>query len=268
MALTKDQELMLANEKNFNKVKAEKIKKAQEAGIDFNNLQIPDNFDFQALTGDYFLKRCPQEVAAPITNEQAQTLMRMKKMMIGQPYTKPSKTGGKLIHGAYFVSRTEPRYLFAVSIVTPEKGDDKFFDYNVKLDVCLSGKQWLPLARFDSLGPAHPNYVQNGKVVEKVDVPNAETPHLHTYDEYTQIVCDDLEYSLANEVDRSLYNMKDAKNPQYFKAGIQSFFNMFGVDAIINKEVESDYKYNYNQPLFDWANYKYITSKKDLEGMN
>ncbi|MBR2468340.1 MAG: hypothetical protein IKB42_04805 [Clostridia bacterium] len=258
----KDMKSIKDNAARYDAVRKQKIEAAKAAGVDFGRLSVPDDFEFGQFGEDYFKQRCPQQLPIPITDKQAKVLMDMKKKMIGIPYV--TKNKGKIIQGAYFVSDTDPRYFFAVSIVTPEDGNDKFFDYNVKLDVCLSGKQWLPLARFDSFGPGHPNYTKDGQVVEPNKVVNQRTPHLHLYDEFTQVVCDDIEYTPAHDVDRRLFTQKESNDPQYFKSGIKSFFGMLNIQPTYNKVVENNYHFTHQQPLFSWENIDYSRTPREM----
>ncbi len=226
----------------------------------FNDYFLPDNFNFDALTEDYFRSPTRQEIAMPFSNKQFDKFIHMKKKMIGDPIMLKHK--GHLIHGGYFIgAENGKKVLFAFSIIT-DAGTNianypnlEKYKFSIKLEMLVCGKSPLMLLRFDSIG-AHPNLIKDGKVAQNSsDVEIIYTPHIHKNDEMTQVLCyDNLDYNTATKIKDKINEMKYSQDSQYFKTVIKEFMENCNIDVKLNKEIQSNYFYDFNNYLFDFNN--------------
>lgn len=238
----------------------------------FHDYFVPDNFNYESMSQDYFVKPTRQLVALPFDQAQFDELIKMEKKMLNAPIIFTSK--GHTIHGGYFYGIKDGKVvLFALSITTDsdklmaERPVLSEYKFTIKLDMLINGDEPLALLRFDSLGN-HPNLIENGQLVAgSLDVNTLNHPHVHKNDEMTQVLCDEnLDYTTAYQVPDKITGMRDSNDPLYFKTCIDNFFKLANVKAKINvssPKVRDYYYYDYNNNLFDWDNI-FPTSNKDL----
>lgn len=220
------------------------IKEASSVlGEDFLlNYHLPQDFDFSQLNEIFFTERNPQTLALPFDDEVFNKFLTIEKQIINLPIMQ------KDVHGAFLVANDNGKpIVFALSIVKKTE-----IDLNIKLDVLVGGKTWLPLCRLDTFGPSHPNYFNSDKVL---DVPQrAPTPHLHINNQLTQILCyDDLDYTTANYLLSLAYENNQENDSPLIKRAINYFFEATNINAPINEKIIDSYDYDSTNPLFDYT---------------
>ena len=84
--------------------------------------------------------------------------------------------------------------------------------FNIKLDFCPQGLDWVNLVRVDCEGPSHPDYIdEDGKLLDEIKI--LPTPHVHFNSEIDQVVFQDkLEYTTAYDLSKILDTTKSYKD--------------------------------------------------------
>lgn len=206
------------------------------------NYHLPQDFDFSEVDDRVFAERTCQTIPVPLDESVFNKFLNIEKKIINLPFT------NKSVHGCYLVGNDNGKpILFALSIV--KKSD---IDYNIKLDVLVGGKEWLPLCRLDTFGPSHPNYFNSDKIL---DVPQrAPTPHLYINNQLTEILCyDDLDYTTANYLPSLAYENNQENDSPLIKRAINYFFEATNINAPINEKIIDSYDYDSTNPLFDYT---------------
>lgn len=240
----------------------------------FTDYFVPQDFDYNNLSREYFQNPVRQEAALPYSDAQFREFMQMEKFMINEPIIFNHK--GHTIHGGYFYGVKDNKVvLFALSITTDarrrmiDRPDLNAYKFSIKLDMLINGKTPLPLLRFDSTVD-HNNFIVDGKVApnnESIEILPA--PHLHINDEKAQVLSsDNLDYTTAHRVPAIINEMQSSNDPLYFKTAIDNFFSMGNVKAKINTtspKVRDYYYYDFYHTLFDWSTVHIDTNKDILE---
>lgn len=177
--------------KNSEKYKNSVLKQLKLAGKEFgyqvfSEFSLPTNFDYSKLTGDYFLETYTQEISIPLTTNNLKKLMTLPKKAINTPFF--HNKNGQRIAGQYMIGNLSGKpVLYAFSIVQDDKSPNETF--NIKLDVCVNGKQWLQIARLDSVGTPHPNfYDENQFAQNESELTFVPTPHMHYAVQRSQVL--------------------------------------------------------------------------------
>ena len=255
------------NQNNYNNLKWELISQAKKIlGDDFlHNYYLPKNFDLHSLNDEHFRSRTSQEISMPFKNDVFKKFLKMKKFAINDVYMFNQKS--KNIHGVYLIGKENGEsVLFCLTIVKNIEEDD-FLDFTIKLDVCIKGKQWLNVIRLDSFGPAHPNYIVDGKVVEnEEDITFAKTPHMHINSQEVQVISNkNLDYSPAVHLNKINSLNKSCQDENIFKNCFKMFLHYANIDFIVNKKIEKDYKYSFKNVLFDYNKIKYVKYPDEIK---
>lgn len=206
-----------------------------DAGIDLNSYWIPHEAMFREInTWNYFEKPYKQRIPMPFKQSEIRRFISMPKARIGK--VEHCDKLDKDTLGAFFVSSEDDgarNTLFAFSIVCDKNPADKYRWFNIKLDMCVGGKEWMPLVRLDSkIDEGHRNIYVDGKPVSRVeDMPSVDPPHLHVTEEFTQLYASNL--GNDSQAYNQFYAMQDKEafalslNPQ------NPIFNSFLKDLAV-----------------------------------
>lgn len=242
----------------YDKIKSSLTEQAQEKiGTDFlKNYAVPDDFDFSSIDLPS-LKRVQQRIFLPFSDETFRKFIEMEKVPVMQPYN--ANVRGRHNYTVLLAGKENGKCnIFSLNFSIGTQDNENFTDFSIKLDMLVSGKQWLQLARFDSIGAGHPNYFVDGKIASsagKVDF--AMTPHLHTNSEMTQVLfseCSEMGYMPAQHIPE-LLSLRNESNPEYFKRCTESFLEFAGVKYKINKKVSKDFHFDKKISLFDESSF-------------
>ena len=185
-----------------------------------------------------------------------ETFISMPKQRIGNPIMLNNKQ--KIVHGTYLLGKHNGHnVVYALSIVRNSKDRFKYMDFSIKLDMLVSGMEWLPLVRFDSIGAGHPNYISGGKVAGPEKVKDITGPHIHKNSEATQVLTDDLSYMLATEASQNLKGKFAMSDPYFFRSALESTMRMCGMSTSMLRDHDKSDQY-----LFGFSNYLF-----DYDGM-
>lgn len=160
-------------------------------------LEDPYDFDYEGLSNSrYFESRHSQNVPIPFPVNEVVRLVKLPKHRINS--IEPIYANGKNGFGTFLLSKEGDKFtLFAFSLVADAQENAKYTNFQVKLDICVGGKEWMPLVRYDSSGEKHPNYIANNTVVKnESDVEFVRPPHIHMVDEYSQLYAANLDNNL------------------------------------------------------------------------
>lgn len=179
--------------KNYNDPNRREIvyNNLKDVGIDLSSYWIKDDRMLDNLGGmSYFNKPYKQRIAMPFNKENIRKFIDMPKARLGS--VEYCHTSDREVMGSFFVASEgggERNSLFALSIVCNDDPSLKYTNFNIKLDMCVGGKEWMPLLRFDSAGEEdHKDIYVDGKPVSKVeDMVSVDPPHLHLTEEFTQM---------------------------------------------------------------------------------
>ena len=266
------------NAPNYEAIKARQIEEANKVlgTRDFTReYGVSDNFEIAKLDDKVFTSRGSQVTFMPFSNKQIEHFMTMKKQVVNAPFTGNSK--GKNYYGTYLVGDDNgKKVVFALTIRRGTQDNEDQKDFSIKIDMLVAGKQWMQIARYDSIGFAHPNYIipgANGKLVvpeNPSQITKAATPHLHHQTEEGQVLFDgcDCDYTVAEHVPEMAV-LRD-RDPQYFKKSIEYFLGAGGVQTKLN---EAKLSRNYDNigrhvQLFDPADVKNIRRVSELDENN
>lgn len=172
------------------KRRAEVEELMKQYGIDLNKyyLEDPCEFDYDKLSNSrHFESRHAQNIPMPFKMEEVIRLAKLPKHRINR--IESIYENGKNGFGTFLLAREGDKFtLFSFSLVADSQENAKYTNFHVKLDICVGGKEWMPLIRYDSSGQKHPNYIVNNKVVKnESDVEFVRPPHIHVVDEYSQL---------------------------------------------------------------------------------
>ena len=242
----KKQKLVTANWHNRDTIYSFLVENAsKKLGSDFlTNYHLPQDFIFSNLDESFFYERTPQTMPIPLDDCVFDKFVNMEKKIINLPYI--FNNADKNIQGCFLVGDDGGKpVLFALTIVRKNE-----VDTTIKLDVMVSGKEWLPVTRLDTFGPAHPNFYNDNCLIETEIV---ATPHIHKSSQLNQILSyDDLTYSTATHIDELDYENRQNKD-NLTKDAINYFFALTNINAPINEKIAEDYNYSCNEPLFDYT---------------
>lgn len=229
----------------------------------FTDFHLPLNFSLNNLDDSIFKSRSNQTLPLPFPNEMFDLFIKMPKKAINNVYNFNNK--GNNITGIYLIGKHNSKsVLYALSVVR-FLGYNDYLNFCIKLDVCIAGKTWLNLLRLDSFGPAHPNYFEGKKVfTDESSVPYIQTPHLHVNSQENQILAyNRLSYSPAIELKFNFENFR-SDDKRLLKNCFQYFKEFANIDIEINKNIEKDFHYNFNNPLYDYEKIQQVNSVKEL----
>ena len=224
-------------------------------GDDFlNNYYLDDSFDLTALDNSHLMQRNDQKLHLPLSNETFKKLITIQKKPFNEIYAFNSR--GKNIHGIYLIAKddkTNKKILFSLSIIKTIENNLDNLDFSIKLDMCIKGKEWVNILRLDSLGNTHLNYITNGKVAKSKDeIELAPTPHLHYNSYETQVIIDNLDYTLAKHIPELNFENLSSLDKNIFKKCFNYFVKVANINIQINKKIEEDYKYDCINTLWDY----------------
>ena len=266
MSLKKEELLELQRrEANYEQTRDMLVAQAKEKFGEtiFSHPGLPEDFDIGSLTEDYFTSRYDQQTALPFSDKAFQTLTKMEKRPLNTSFAFERK--GKLVSGTYLVGRGKDGevMLFALSVVRDTKAKNAF---NIKLDFCPQGKEWINLVRLDSEGNPHPNYIVDGKVVRDLSqVQYADTPHVHRATEQSQVLFHDgLDYTPAKDLSETLDLTKSCYDNAMFIQCMDYFMEHIGLDATINPELVETYDFSPEQPLLNFDDMVYEQTVEDI----
>ena len=223
--------------------RAEVEKLMHEAGIDMDRYWMPSDSMFDGLERlKYFNGAYKQRTPIPFESKKIREFVAMPKARLGM--VEYVLTPDRETIGSFYVGSEGDgarNTLFAFSIVCKRDPSIKYTDFNIKLDMCVGGKEWMPLIRLDTgVRDDHRNIFENGVPVDKVsNMRTVGTPHLHLTEEFTQLYGQ----NLGN--DSQAYN-KDyvMDDPGDFKFGLSQnnpIFNQFLMDLAARNR-------NFNDP--------------------
>lgn len=261
-------DIMKENEENYEELKESLIEKANnKLGFDFQTeYYLPENFSLNSFSDEHFKKYCSQKIAMPFSDSAFEKFISMKKTIINKEYLFNNR--GKNIYGVYLIAvENNKPILFSLSIVKKIEDNQDNLDFSIKVDMCVGGKEWLSLLRLDSMGPAHPNYIKNGKVSKREEVVFSFTPHIHKNNEACQVISyNNLLYTTAIECQEFLKQKKLSCDPTYFKSAIQLVYNMCGIEANFNSKIEKNFKYDKKNSLLKKDSTTKIENTNELKG--
>ncbi len=252
-----DKELrqMQKNAENYTERLAELRAEMERRGLD-KYWVSGRTFDFDSLTqSDSIFKvgaKGPQKIAMPFTDKQFEKFREIPKKRIGAPFILTNK--GKTITGTYLMGKDAGRpVIYALSIVRNSNEKYAYTDFNIKLDMLVAGKEWLPLVRFDGLDNEHPNYIVNGKVAQSQDrVQKISGPHIHLNNETTQVLTTDLSYTTARRAPAPIISKAKNKNQSFFKSSLDYVLSECGMSSEILASNNPEYLFDFKQNLFEY----------------
>ena len=225
-------------------------------------LGVPEDFDFNALSGEFFRQKNPQGFPMPLTNETFKKLRDLPKRAINSFFAE--NNNGKNIFGQYMVGVINKKpILFAFSVVIDQKDSNKF---SVKLDACIRGKDWINLSRFDAEGEPHPNYITpDGKIVtDPEQIEMCQTPHMHINSQEAQVLfADSLDYSTAIHIPpEKICETSDQK--QFLIKSVELFMESQNINETLNEKIFDGSK-TYMQDLFEPKDQKFLYKASDVK---
>lgn len=254
--LDKHLQNMKKNEKNYDARKISLINLAKQKGVDIEKYWIDSSFDFDKLfhNEEVFRSGDIQNIAIPFSNDMFCRLISMDKKRIGKSIMLKNKA--KMVHGIYLMGGSKNRpVIFALSVVRNASEKLKYVDFSIKLDMLVSGKEWLPLCRVDSVGLSHPNYIdRNHRVVSDMSrVRNIEGPHVHINTEQTQVLTDDLSYMTAEPLGVTMRKLDVVGDNTYFKDVLIEVLETCGVGKkVISKSADEGLRFDFYNYVFDY----------------
>lgn len=241
------------NEKGYRSRKERAIRFAnQTIGKDFlTEYGCPKNFDASKIGEKTYEQRCLQQIAMPFSNEKISEFVNTPKYVFGKPFY--GKIRGKNVYACNMYAKNGDQDLVFLLQIISGTQENANIDFSIKLDMLVSGKEWFALARLDSIGANHPNYIVGGKVMPNPkQVEFAPTPHIHLNSEEVQVIaCDkNCEYTTAFFVPE-LKAERSSHNPYYFKSCMNVVSEFLNIKTPINKKIEKDYKFGKYDDLFE-----------------
>lgn len=180
-----------SNKYNYFKDIANKFQRVQEECINqakdkfgndvFENFYINDNFNIEEFAkkrlNGYAQEKTPS-IAVPFSDSTFELFKRMPKKIIGKAFRNNSL--GKCTDVYILIGKNEGKNVLFTLAIRKHSPDD-FSHMNIKLDLWVKGKEWIPIARIDTSGYAHPNYFDiNGEIAKSfTNIQKINTPHMH-----------------------------------------------------------------------------------------
>ena len=199
----------------------------------------------------------PQRVPMPFSDNSFKRFRELPKKKIGKPFM--LNNGAKLVHGTYLIGKDAGRpVIYAFSIAKNPKDKYAHTDFNIKLDMLVAGKEWLPLVRFDACDIPHPNLIVDGKVVADTEhIENTTSSHIHLNNNATQVLTTDLSYTTAVNAPTAITDKLSSANEQdFFKAALDYTLSMCGMSRDMLSSQNPEYFVDFNNYLFDYENEK------------
>ena len=245
---------MQENEARYKERERELIAKMKAKGLD--KFWVDRSFDIESLVEneDIFKvgARGPQKMAMPFSDRQFDTFRGMTKKAIGSPIM--ISNGTKLVHGTYLMGKSAGRpVIFAFSIAKDKNERFAYKNFNIKLDMLVGGKEWLPLVRFDGLDNPHPNYIVDGKVVaDTEEVETTSSCHIHLNNSATQVLTSDLSYTTAVDAPKRIASKAKSNDQAFFKAALDYTLSLCGMSKEMLRSENKDYLMDFGNYLFDY----------------
>ena len=262
-------ELISENMKNYDKVKKEQTLEAERRlGTNFStSYGVDENFNLDSLTSSVFKQRCLQKNMIPFSDELIEKFLTIGKYAVGTQFNENVR--GKNIYGTILMADDNGKKLvFVLTISQATQFNEDKTNFSIKLDMLVSGKEWFQLARFDSAGAGHPNYISNGNIAKNFDdIEFAATPHLHINSEKAQILLSgagNCEYLPANFIEE-LKISRNNSDPNFFKNCINMFLGFANIKTKVNKKIQDNYEYNKKENLFDDKDVVQVKRAEDFE---
>lgn len=194
---------------------------------------------------EYFGHRQSQKVAMPYEQKDFMHFLSMPKARVGKARAYHTKTNmgndttDDCISATYIASEEGGAHIseFAVTIICKnEKPDRKYKDFSIKLDMCVGGKAWLPLFRYDSAGTVHRNFADdNGTPYKKLDqLPEVDPPHIHMFSTAMQLFGSNLDNDQQAYNDKVPYMVVDENGNKR-----ELMFSMSENNPVFNALLES-----------------------------
>ena len=248
-------EQMQYNEKHFQERQAMLQQQMKENGLD--KFWITREFDMERLLASQSIFTVgaggPQNVPMPFPDKYFERFREMPKKKIGEPVM--INSGSKLVHGTYLMGKDCGRpVIYAFSVAKNQNTKYANADFNIKLDMLVAGKEWLPLVRFDGCDNEHPNYIVDGKVVKDIDhIERTTSSHIHLNNNATQVLTTDLAYTTAINAPSNIATKAKSKDPQeFFKAALDHTLEMCGMSREMLSSQNPEYFIDFNNYLFDF----------------
>lgn len=238
---------ILKNRKKFNKIKLKRLITVCEKYGDniLKEYSLSNDFDYNRLSGDYFEKTYTQNTAIPLTDTAFKNLINLPKKAINTPFV--FNSDDKHITGQYLLgSLSSKPVLYALSFVQDKKNPTT--EFNLKLDACINGKDWIQLIRFDSAGEPHPNlYDENTFAKDMSEVTYVPAPHIHYCIQRSQILNGaKFDYMPAKHIEIEKLH---SNNASMFENSINYFLKYANVQENIN--LKNLNNYNYSDYIFE-----------------
>lgn len=232
---------ILKNQRKYNRAKLHLLRAtSKEYGYGvFTDSSLPDNFDYSSLSVDYFYDTYTQTFAIPLSDDAFKTLTSLPKKAINTPFI--FNRGDKRICGQYMIGNLKGKpVLYAFSIIQADNNSDEF---NIKLDVCVNGKDWVQLARLDSQGAPHPNYYdENSFAKSQLDVTYVPAPHIHYCIQRSQVLNGTkFDYMPAKHVD--LQAIHEQNGCSMLQNGLEYFLKFTNVHGKIKLDAVNSNNY-------------------------
>lgn len=249
---------IINNINNAEELKKQIIQKTT-ANLGFNfltNYGIPKDFVLPSKKEleNTFKKVQSQKNAMPFDEEQFKSFRNMKKTPWQNPIiikVQKSICYNQLMTG--YDKTTNQLCLFRFMLM---QNPEDYEDFSLKLEMCVGGKEWLPLIRYDAQQESmHKNYIdKNGNFVEHgYDV---DSPHFHITTEAGQVVFhDDLQTSFAQFADKINKKLltSEVDKDTHLKEAVDMFKEHCAVTARIENYEVSDTNtlFNYNDIVYE-----------------
>ena len=195
----------------------------------------------------------PQRVAMPFSDKSFEKFRELPKKKIGKPFM--LNNGAKLVHGTYLIGKDAGRpVIYAFSIAKNPKNKYANADFNIKLDMLVAGKEWLPLVRFDACNNSHPNLIVDGKVVQDTEhIQNTSPTHIHLNNNATQVLTTDLSYTTAIDAPSHITDKLKSENSQdFFKSALDYTLSICGMSREMLSSQNPEYFIDFNNYLFEY----------------
>ena len=245
---------MQENEARYKERESELIANMKRQGLD--KYWVTRDFDIEELvqSEDIFRvgARGPQKTAMPFSDKSFDTFRGMKKKAIGAPIM--INNGAKIVHGTYLMGKASGRpVIFAFSIAKDKNERYAYKNFNIKLDMLVAGKEWLPLVRFDGLDNPHPNYIVDGKVVPDTEhIETTSSCHIHLNNSAVQVLSNDLSYTTAVDAPKRIASKAKGNDQEFFKSALDYTLSMCGMTKEMLRSDNKDYLMDFGNFIFDY----------------
>lgn len=248
-------EQMQKNEQQFQERQAKLVKDMEDKGL--NKYWVTREFDMESLLDSTSIFTVgaggPQNIPMPFSDKYFERFRNLPKKKIGEPVMLNS--GSKIVHGTYLMAKDCGRpVIFAFSIAKNPKDKFAHTDFNIKLDMLVAGKEWLPLVRFDGCDNPHPNYIVNGKAVKDTEhIEHTTASHIHLNNNATQVLTTDLSYTTAVDAPTNITDkIKNGDKQDFFKAALDYTLSMCGMSKEMLSSQNPEYFVDFSNYIFDF----------------